>query len=83
MKEKNQDSSGAEALLMKAEVTCKICNLIVKQSLSQKEVAGILGLTQHEVSRLLRGYLNEYSLEKLVIFVELLAENDLEASKTA
>ena len=56
----------AEAHLLKAELVARIDKIIRQRGLKQVEAAKLLRLSQPDVSRLLRGSLREYSVERLL-----------------
>ena len=56
----------AEAHLLKAELVIRIDKIIRQRGLKQVEAAKLLGLSQPDVSRLLRGSFREYSIERLL-----------------
>ena len=56
----------AEAHLLKADLVACIDKTIRQRGLKQVEAAKLLGLSQPDVSRLLRGNFREYSLERLL-----------------
>ena len=56
----------AAAHLLKAELVTCIDKIIRQRGLKQVEAAKILGLSQPDVSRLLRGSFREYSVERLL-----------------
>ncbi|MCY4080306.1 MAG: helix-turn-helix transcriptional regulator [Caldilineaceae bacterium] len=56
----------AEAHLLKAQLVTRIEKIIRQRKLKQVEAAAILGLSQPDVSRLLRGNFREYSVERLL-----------------
>ena len=56
----------AEAHLLKAELVTRIDRIIRQRRLKQVEAAALLGLSQPDVSRLLRGNFREYSVERLL-----------------
>ncbi len=56
----------AEAHLLKAKLVYRIDEIIRQRGLKQVEAAKLLGLSQPDVSRLLRGNFREYSLERLL-----------------
>ena len=56
----------AETHLLKAELVTRIDEIIRYRGLKQVEAARILGLSQPDVSRLLRGSFREYSVERLL-----------------
>lgn len=55
----------ADAHLLKAELVTRIDRIIRQRGLKQVEAAKLLGLSQPDVSRLLRGSFREYSMERL------------------
>ena len=55
-----------DAHLLKAELVSRIDEIIRRRSLKQVEAARLLGLSQPDVSRLLRGDSREYSMERLL-----------------
>ena len=54
-----------EELMLKARVALLIKQLVEKRELSQAAAAERMGLAQSDVSRILRGQLSGYSLERL------------------
>jgi len=56
----------AETHLLKAELVTRIDRIIRQRGLKQVEAARLLGLTQPDVSRLMRGNFREYSVERLL-----------------
>ncbi len=56
----------AEAHLLKAELVTRIDKIVRQRGLKQVEAAKLLGLSQPDVSRLLRGSFREYSIERLL-----------------
>ena len=65
----------AEAHLLKAELVTRIDNIIRQRGLKQVEAAKLLGLSQPDVSRLLRGNFREYSVECLLRLLTALGRN--------
>ena len=55
----------ADAHLVKAELVSRIDAIVRQRGITQTEAARLLGLSQPDVSRLLRGDFSEYSLERL------------------
>lgn len=51
---------------LKAELVSRIDASIRARRLTQTEAAGMMGLSQPDVSRLLRGQFRDYSLERLL-----------------
>ena len=56
----------ADEFLLKADIAVIIGRLIKDRGLTQKEAAARLGLAQPDISRILRGELGGYSLERLL-----------------
>lgn len=56
----------ADVHLLKAELVTRIDRIIRNRGLKQVEAAKLLGLSQPDVSRLLRGDFREYSMERLL-----------------
>ena len=56
----------ADAHLLKAGLVVRIDAIVRQRGLAQTEAARLLGLSQPDVSRLLRGDFREYSLERLL-----------------
>ena len=59
------DLPDADAHLLKAELVSRIDSIVRQRGITQTEAARLLGLSQPDVSRLLRGDFREYSLERL------------------
>ena len=62
----------AEERLAKAEMSIIIEDIIRERRLTQKEAARILGISQPEVSDLVRGRLSRFSIERLQRFLNAL-----------
>lgn len=58
--------SDADAQLLKADLVARIDDIIRRRRLTQTRAAEILGLSQPDVSRLLRGDFRQYSVERLL-----------------
>ena len=56
----------AKAHLLKAQLVTRIDEIIRRRRLKQVDAAKLLGLSQPDVSRLLRGDFREYSMERLL-----------------
>jgi predicted XRE-type DNA-binding protein len=56
----------AEFHLLKAELVTRIDEIIRERRLTQARAAELLGLSQPDVSRLLRGSFRDYSVERLL-----------------
>ncbi|MCY4283993.1 MAG: helix-turn-helix transcriptional regulator [Thiotrichales bacterium] len=65
----------ADAHLVKAELVSRIDDLVHERGLTQTEAARRMGLSQPDVSRLLRGDFREYSLERLLRLLNALGRD--------
>ena len=65
----------AETHLLKAELVTRIDQIIRQRRLKQVEAAKLLGLSQPDVSCLLRGSFREYSVERLLRLLTTLGRN--------
>jgi len=65
----------AEETLAKAEIVRQIDKTIKKKKLTQIKAAKILGISQPKVSKLLRGYFDNFSLERLFRFLNKLGQD--------
>ena len=65
----------AETHLLKAKIVTQIAEIIRQRDLTQVEIAKLLGLSQPDVSRLLRGNFREYSVERLLRLVMALGRD--------
>jgi predicted XRE-type DNA-binding protein len=52
--------------LLKAEIVSEIFRLVKERRLNQTEAGRLMGITQPEVSRLLKGHFREYSVDRLM-----------------
>jgi predicted XRE-type DNA-binding protein len=64
-----------EESMVKAQIAMKIHEIIKKKRLSQKDAAQILGISQPKISLMLRGYLTDFSLERLLRFLNDLGKD--------
>lgn len=64
-----------EEAIAKAEIAGKIQDIIKEKKLSQAQAAKILAISQPKVSLLLRGFLTNFSLERLLRFLNDLGQN--------
>ena len=55
----------ADTHLVKAELVSRIDDIVRDRGITQTEAARLMGLSQPDVSRLLRGDFRQYSLERL------------------
>lgn len=69
------DLCDPEEAMAKARIALKIYEIIKKKRLTQAKAAKILKISQPKVSLLLRGYLTDFSLERLLRFLNDLGQN--------
>jgi predicted XRE-type DNA-binding protein len=65
----------AEEMLAKAELSRQIITIISRRHLTQAKAAEILGIDQPKVSALLRGKLSDFSLVRIIHFLNLLGSD--------
>ena len=65
----------ADAHLLKADLVARIDRIVRERGLKQVETAKLLGLSQPDVSRLLRGNFREYSMERLLRLLTALGQD--------
>lgn len=65
----------AETHLLKAELVTRIDQIIRERRLTQARAAELLGLSQPDVSRLLRGNFRDYSVERLLRLMTVLGRD--------
>ena len=63
------DLPDADTHLLKAELVSRLDDIFRQRRTTQAEAARALGLSRPDLSRLLRGSLQEYSLERLLCFL--------------
>jgi predicted XRE-type DNA-binding protein len=61
--------------LVKAKLVFKIDTILKKRGLKQVEAAGIFGVRQPDVSKMLRGEFRQFSVERLLRFLVALDQN--------
>ena len=64
-----------EEALAKANIAMKIQSIIKKKKLTQSQAAKVLKIAQPKISLLLRGYLIDFSLERLLRFLNDLGQD--------
>ena len=64
-----------DELLIKAELANQISELISERQVTQIEAAKILGISQPQISALMRGKLSDFSTERLFRFINALGSN--------
>ena len=68
-------TADAGAHLLKAELVARIDEIIRERRLTQGRAAALLGISQPDVSRLLRGNFRDYSVERLLRFLTTLGRD--------
>ncbi|HEV2989735.1 MAG TPA: helix-turn-helix transcriptional regulator [Candidatus Angelobacter sp.] len=61
--------------LVKAQLVYKIDTILKKRRLKQSEAAGLLGIKQPDVSKMLRGNFRPFSVERLLSFLVALNQD--------
>lgn len=61
--------------LIKAQLVGKIVSLVKERGLKQIETAGLFGVKQPDVSKLLRGDFRQFSVERLLRFLVALGQD--------
>lgn len=64
-----------EEAMAKVKIAMKIHDTIKKKKLTQEKAAKLLKISQPKISLLLRGYLTDFSLERLLRFLNDLGQN--------
>jgi len=62
----------AEAALVKSDLAAAIAGTIRQRGLTQAQAAALLGIDQTRVSRIVRGELAHYTIDRLLRFLTLL-----------
>lgn len=65
----------ADTHLVKAALVVRIDEILRRRRLTQAQAAKLLGLSQPDVSRLLRGHFRDYSVERLLRLLTLLGRD--------
>lgn len=65
----------ADVHLLKAELVTRVDKIIRQRNLKQVDAAELLGLSQPDISRLLRGNFREYSIERLLRLLTMLGRD--------
>ena len=61
--------------LVKSEIAARISSIVERRGFTQAEAARLLGVTQANVSDLVRGKLNGYSTDRLFRFLNVLGQD--------
>ena len=67
----------AEEHLLKAKLVSRIYDIVHGRGMTQTEAGRILGISQPRVSQMLRGHFSQFSVEKLLRFLNAL-DHDIE-----
>ena len=59
----------AETHLLKAQLTARVREVIHSRRLTQTQAADLMGVSQPDVSRILKGQFRDISVERLVLFL--------------
>jgi predicted XRE-type DNA-binding protein len=65
----------AEEHLIKAQLVFKIDTIMKRRRLKQVEAAGLLGIRQPDISKMLRGEFRQFSVERLLRFLVALDQD--------
>jgi len=69
------DLDDSDEMVTRSDLMSEVVNLIRKSSLTQKEIAQILGISAPKVSALMTGKINDFSNDTLVNYLTLLGCN--------
>lgn len=62
----------ADQLLARAQMGFHVFKILEEKKLKQREIAGILGIAQSDVSHLMNGHFSRFTTEKLLDFLKRL-----------
>ena len=65
----------AKEALYKSDLTHQICAIIKARKLTQAQAAAVLGVDQPKVSALVRGRLDQFSIDRLIRFLNRLGHD--------
>ena len=65
----------ADEHLIKAQLVFKISMLMKERALKQRQAADLFGITQPDVSKMLRGDFRQFSVERLMRFLVALGQD--------
>lgn len=65
----------SDEMLTRSDLLSEVASIIRNSSLSQKEIAGILGISAPKVSSLMTGKINDFSNDTLMHYLALLGCN--------
>ncbi len=64
-----------EEHLVKAQLVVKITKLMIQRKMKQREAAELFGIKQPDVSKMLRGHFQQFSVERLMRFLVALDQD--------
>ncbi|MEA5502662.1 helix-turn-helix transcriptional regulator [Halotia wernerae UHCC 0503] len=67
--------ANSEDRLIKAGLARKISEIIASRNLTQVQAAEVLGIDQPKISALIRGKLKDFSIERLIKFLNVLGSD--------
>ncbi len=62
----------ADQLMARSQIGFHVFNILEEQKLKQREIAGILGIAQSDVSHLMNGHFSRFTTDKLLDFLRRL-----------
>ena len=62
----------ADQLLARAQMGFHVFKILEEKNLKQREIAGILGIAQSDVSHLMNGHFSRFTTDKLLDFLKRL-----------
>ena len=62
----------ADQLLARAQIGFHVFKILEAQKLKQREIAGILGIAQSDVSHLMNGHFSRFTTDKLLYAIKTL-----------
>ena len=63
---------GSEELYARAQIGVHVFKILREKKLKQREIAGILGIAQPDVSHLMNGHFSRFTTDKLLDFLKRL-----------
>lgn len=64
--------SDADQLFARSQIGSHVFKILEKRKLRQREIAGLLGIAQSDVSHLMNGHFSRFSTDKLLDFLRRL-----------
>ena len=62
----------ADQLLVRSQIGYHVFKILENRKLKQREIAGVLGIAQPDVSHLMNGHFNRFTTDKLLDFLKRL-----------